>query len=345
MTFFSNMRIGIRLTLGFASVLILMAALAWMGIDRMQDIKEDLDEVSSLRMSRIVQIATLRNQMNIIARTSRNSILASDPARTQREIERVQAARAEFDKILSTVESTASTDEARQLAADLRASFQAAIPLVDKALKLAVASRNEEAASVLMEELAPVQEGLFSALDAMMAYQQREAANSADAAAHNYATGIQLMLSLLAAAIVLGALIAFFITRSITRPLNESVQLADRLAAGDLSVSIEANSRDETGQLKAALQGMVAKLAQIIGEVRGAADSLSSASEEVSATAQSMSQASSEQAASVEETSASIEQMSASIEQNTENAKVTDGMAGSAAKQAVEGGVAVKDTV
>nr|WP_298165037.1 methyl-accepting chemotaxis protein [uncultured Pseudomonas sp.] len=345
MTFFSNMRIGTRLTLGFVSVLILMAILAWMGIDRMRDIKADLDEVSSLRMSRIVQIATLRNQMNIIARTSRNSILASDPERTQREIERVKAARAEFDKILSAMESSATTDEARQLSADLRTSFQAAVPLVDKTLKLAAASRNEEAASVLMEELGPVQEGLFSALDAMLAYQQRETDKSVDQSAQNYATGIQLMFSLLAAAIVLGGLIAFFITRSITRPLNESVQLANLLAAGDLSVSIEVNSRDETGQLKAALQDMVAKLAQIIGEVRGAADSLSSASEEVSATAQSMSQASSEQAASVEETSASVEQMSASIEQNTENAKVTDGMAGSAAKQAVEGGAAVKDTV
>nr|BFE96152.1 hypothetical protein GCM10020185_66880 [Pseudomonas brassicacearum subsp. brassicacearum] len=94
-----------------------------------------------------------------------------------------------------------------------------------------------------------------------------------------------------------------------------------------------------------AMQNMVGKLSHIIGEVRNAADNLASASEEVSATAQSMSQATSEQAASVEETSASIEQMSASINQNTENAKVTDGMASKAAKEATDGGESVQQTV
>ncbi len=86
-------------------------------------------------------------------------------------------------------------------------------------------------------------------------------------------------------------------------------------------------------------------LTHIMRDVRGVADSLSSASAQVSATAQSLSQAASEQAAGVEETSASIEQMTASISQNTENAKVTDGMATKAAKEAAEGGEAVKSTV
>ena len=90
---------------------------------------------------------------------------------------------------------------------------------------------------------------------------------------------------------------------------------------------------------------MAEKLGQIIGEVRSNADALTSASEQISATAQSMSQGASEQAASVEETSASMEQMSASIAQNTENAKVTDGMAGKASREADEGGQAVRDTV
>jgi methyl-accepting chemotaxis protein len=139
--------------------------------------------------------------------------------------------------------------------------------------------------------------------------------------------------------------IAFWITRSITRPINQAVTVANQLAEGDLTAKIEVNSKDETGMLLAAMQNMVGKLSQIIEDVRSAADSLSSASEEVSATAQSLSQGSSEQAAGVEETSASVEQMSASISQNTENAKITDGMASKAAKEATEGGEAVKATV
>jgi hypothetical protein len=94
-----------------------------------------------------------------------------------------------------------------------------------------------------------------------------------------------------------------------------------------------------------AMQNMIGKLTQIIGEVSTAADNLTNAAGQVSATAQSLSQSSSEQAASVEETTSSMEQMTASIAQNTENAKVTDGMASKAAKEAAEGGEAVNKTV
>ncbi|MFA6014643.1 MAG: methyl-accepting chemotaxis protein [Gallionellaceae bacterium] len=144
------------------------------------------------------------------------------------------------------------------------------------------------------------------------------------------------------------SLLGIWIMRSILAQLGgEPAYVADvvkRVAEGDLTVQVQTGAHD-TSSMLFAIRGMTEKLSGIIGEVRGAADALSSASEEVSATAQSMSQATSEQAASVEETSASVEQMSASINQNTENAKVTDGMATQASKQAVEGGEAVKQTV
>jgi methyl-accepting chemotaxis protein len=153
-----------------------------------------------------------------------------------------------------------------------------------------------------------------------------------------------IVLALLAALLV-GIVLALFIARIISRPLISAADVATQLAEGDLTANIDINSKDETGALMASLQNMVAKLSHIISEVRTSADNLASASEEVSATAQSMSQATSEQAASVEETSASIEQMSASINQNTENAKVTDGMASKAATEATEGGESVQQTV
>ncbi|HZW24863.1 MAG TPA: CHASE3 domain-containing protein, partial [Gallionella sp.] len=145
--------------------------------------------------------------------------------------------------------------------------------------------------------------------------------------------------------LILAAIFAIWVTRSIVRPLNEAVGVANALSEGDMTVKIEVNSKDETGMLLLAMQTMTGKLSQIIGEVNGAATNIASASEEVSSTAQSMSQATNEQAASVEETSASVEQMGASINQNSENAKVTEGIASQAAKQAAQGGEAVKETV
>ena len=155
-------------------------------------------------------------------------------------------------------------------------------------------------------------------------------------------------LSIIAAvlvALLVGIALALFISRIISNPLRRAVDVASQLAEGNLAVKIEGGSKDETGQVLTAMQAMVGKLSQIIGEVRNAADGLASASEEVSATAQSISQTTSQQAASVEETSASIEQMSASINQNTENAKITDGMASKAAKEAGDGGDSVQQTV
>jgi len=148
-----------------------------------------------------------------------------------------------------------------------------------------------------------------------------------------------------AVASVIGILLAFFITRSVTQPLKDAVEVANQLSRGDLSAKIESNSKDETGQLLAAMKNMIANLSTTITGVRTSMTALSSASEQVAATAQSLSQGSSEQSASVEQTSASIEQMSASINQNTENSKVTDSISSKAAKDAGEGGEAVRDTV
>ncbi len=152
-------------------------------------------------------------------------------------------------------------------------------------------------------------------------------------------------IGMLLACAVLALLMAYAITRGITEPLGRALDAANRLSGGDLTVEIDVDRKDETGQLLLAMQNMVARLSQVVTEVKSGAEALAGASEEVSATAQSLSQASSEQAASVEETSASMEQMTASIAQNTENARVTDGMAAKAAGEAGEGGEAVKATV
>ena len=135
------------------------------------------------------------------------------------------------------------------------------------------------------------------------------------------------------------------IRRWVTRPISSALAAADQLSQGNLAITVEAGSEDEVGLLMRAMSHMIDTLTRIIGEVRSAADNLSSAAGEVSATAQSLSQSSSEQAASVEETTASMEQMTVSIAQNTENAKVTDGMAAKAAREAAEGGGVVSRTV
>jgi len=132
---------------------------------------------------------------------------------------------------------------------------------------------------------------------------------------------------------------------AIVEPVTEVMRVLAALENGDLTQNIRADYRGMLGELKDSVNNTSDKLAQTIAEVRAAGENLASATAQVSSTAQSLSQASSEQAASVEETSASVEEMSASVKQNTENAKVTDGIAGKAAAEATEGGQAVIETV
>jgi methyl-accepting chemotaxis protein len=116
-------------------------------------------------------------------------------------------------------------------------------------------------------------------------------------------------------------------------------------AEGDLTQRIERDYRGLFGKVKDSVNATAENLTRVIGEVHAASDALLGAANQVSATAQSLSQAASEQAASVEETTAQVEVMSASISQNSDNAKVTDGMATKASREAGDGGSAVSQTV
>jgi methyl-accepting chemotaxis protein len=131
----------------------------------------------------------------------------------------------------------------------------------------------------------------------------------------------------------------------IVGPMNEAVEVLNRVEQGDLTRTVNGDYQGQLKDFKDTVNNTVDKLAHTINEVISAAGQLGNASEQVSATAQSLAQTSSEQAASVEETGASVEQMSTSINQNTDNAKITDGMAAQASTEAEQGGEAVKQTV
>ena len=127
--------------------------------------------------------------------------------------------------------------------------------------------------------------------------------------------------------------------------LTEVSEVLAAFAQGDLTTRMVRDYAGLFGKVKDNVNSTAENLTRVIGEVHAAADALTGAANQVSATAQSLSQAASEQASSVEQTTASIDVMSASISQNSDNAKVTDGMATKTSKEAVEGGAAVTQTV
>jgi methyl-accepting chemotaxis protein len=160
-----------------------------------------------------------------------------------------------------------------------------------------------------------------------------------------YASARAFTIALMLGALAVAVGIALYVTRSITVPVRSAVMAADRIASGDLRDTVAVTSGDEIGKLLGSMRGMADKLAQVIGEVRAGADTLTAASSAVSQTAQQLSQGTGEQAASVEETTASLEEMSASITQNAESSRRTESMAQDGARRAEESGVAVSQTL
>lgn len=133
--------------------------------------------------------------------------------------------------------------------------------------------------------------------------------------------------------------IALFVTinrmvsRTITNGLHRGVNFAKQVADGNLTATVNIDQKDEVGEMAEALNRMVVKIRDVVGNVRQGANYIASASQQVSSSSQELSQGSSEQASSVEEVSSSMEQMVSNIQQNTDNSNQTEKIATEAAKE------------
>lgn len=204
----------------------------------------------------------------------------------------------------------------------------------------------------LMTELRHMDDRIDEVVATVISVAERAQASmlkESEASRVSYVTLSQKALSLVVGftfgATLVAILLAIVMARSITRPLVEAVHLVGQVAEGDLTVQATVKSHDEAGQISAALNRMVEKLRQVVGEVTSAADNVASGSTELSATAQQLSQGSSEQASSAQETTSAMEEIAASIQQNADNARQTDAIATKAAADTKTSAEAVTQTV
>jgi len=298
----------------------------------------------------VPSIKTLSNAMEYFGRVRirvYRLMLFSEASKLEEGKNQINEAKGKLQEALKDYEKLISDDKDRALLAADKAAFEEYEKSVVQTLEFTTAGKLEQAKEHVISAVASAQR-MNAALNEHMEFNIKLAGEEADKAVAAKQSALIMMAVVLVATLVALSMIGLFITRSLMAQLGgEPAYAADvvkQIAQGNLTVDVQTRSGDNSSML-GAIREMVEKLSSIIAEVRNSAESLSSASEEVSATAQSLSQASSEQASSVEETSASMEEMSASVSQNTENAKLTDSMASKAAKEAVEGGEAVRSTV
>ena len=145
--------------------------------------------------------------------------------------------------------------------------------------------------------------------------------------------------------LLLGSVCAFWVTRSVTRPMAMAVRVAEGIAAGELYHDIMVTARDETGRLLQAMQSMREQLRQIVGEIRQASGHVSTAASEIVQGNTELSQRTQEQASALEETASSMEEMYSTVKQNADNARQASQLAANARTQAEQGGEVVSKAV
>ena len=342
---FKNLRIGARLGVGFAAVLILLAALAFIGVMRVNQLDGQIEDLVKDKIAKSKILGDISDELANIARAQRNMLIYKSDDMNRESLGKIAVSDKNVDESFDKLDKMHYSETGKKFRDDTEVKNKAFREVQDRFDDAVKVKSWDESMKIFGDKLRPAYTAYLESVRAWNDHEDESAKKVGEEAGTLASSTATLIISLALGAVVIGAGMAFWVTRSITKPLAEAVDVANNLSEGNLNVKIVVDSKDETGQLLTAMQHMVAKLSEIITSVRSGADNLASASEEISATAQSLSQASSEQAASVEETTASIEEMTASISQNTENAKVTDSMAGKASKQATEGGQAVGSTV
>ena len=342
---FKNLRLGIRIGAAFAVLLALLVVITGISLTRVATLNQSIRVMVEEDFPKTVLANDIVDEINVVARALRNALLVKTPEEIKRELDRVVESRKTILDRLEKLDKLVKSDKGKDLLKAVKDAREVYVPLQQKAMDLAAAGKRDEGVELLIKEVRPKQTTYIQAVNKLIEHQgqvMKEAGERADQLA---ADTRNLILAVGVLAALLAAVIGWLLTRSIVTPVKEVVEGANRIAAGDLTGNLAYDSKDEVGDMANAMRAMQEKLSETITQVRMSADALTNASAQVSATAQSLSQSSSEQAASVEESSASIEEMSASITQNAENARVTDGMASKAAREANDGGTAVKETV
>ena len=340
-----NLKIGTRLGAGFAAVLLLLAGIAGLGLSAMTDIQARLNGIVTGNNVKVVLVNRMLDAIRDIAILDGNMILLTDDAAMRAESKKVAAARERFTESRGALAKLLATPEGKALLARIDEKVAVLVPLNAQISEAALQNRNEEATALFISRFQPAVRAALAELEAMAEHQERRSMEANQEAGEGYAWSRNLMLALASFAVLIGAGIAWLITRSITRPIGQAVQVAEKVAAGDISSRIEVASKDETGRLMHALREMNESLARIVSEVRTGTDTIATASAQIASGNQDLSSRTEEQASSLEQTAASMEELTSTVKQNADNARQANQLAVSASEVAVKGGGVVSQVV
>jgi methyl-accepting chemotaxis protein len=340
-----NLRIGTRLGLGFGLIALMLAATAALTTVKVTHLSDAIELTTNDRYPKTVLAHSIKDKVNEIARSTRNMLLMSDPGEIKAQARDILESEQVIAEATKKLDVSIKSEDGRKLfgaLAELGPKFAATR---DQFLKQVEANELEAARALLLGAMRPAQLAYMGALDNVIEHQRKLMDDAGVESAQAAAQTRTLVLAIALAALAASVLIAWYITRSITRPLAHAVAVARRVADGDLTSEINVTSRDETGQLLAALREMNDGLIRIVSRVRTGTQAIAAATSQIATGNLDLSSRTEEQASSLEETASAMEQLTSAVKQNSDNAKQANQLAISASGVAAEGGTVVGDVV
>ena len=340
-----NLSIGTRLGGGFALVLLLMALMTAFGVWRLQTVALATNDMTQQPLAVERMISDWYRYVYSAARRTSAIVKSTDPSLGQFFAADTATSTRESAELQKRIEALLTSEEEKALWADIQKARVTYLSSRDQAVKAKAAGQAEEAERLLTQVYLPATDKYVALIQRLLDMQRA----SIDATAQGInATYVQSRLWLIVLGVLgvaAGTLCAWWLTRGITRPLAQAVQVARAVAANDLTSRVQVDSHDETGQLLQALQEMNASLSQVVARVRSGTDGIATASSQLDAGNQDLSSRTEEQASSLQETAASMEQLTSTVRQNADKARQANQLASAAAQTATQGGQVVAGVV
>ena len=317
----TNIRIGLRLGAAFGLILALLVTIALTGLTRIQSLGDTAETLAGSRYQKAAAAASLRYFATDMSRQARSILLADEPATKAGYRKNYDEMRDKTVAAIDHIDGLLRTKRGRELIEQVRTASTQYLTFADDVVALGMQGKREEGAQLLF---GPRNAGLASfmkAVNDMVAYQELQMQKAGAAATKERDGAVILLASLSTAAALAAAVLAWLITRSITRPLNVVLDAAQRIAGGDLSAEVPLRGRDETGRLLRAVSDMQDSLVKTVSAVRRNAESVAAASLQIAQGNSELSQRTEEQASALEQTAATMSELGVTVRNNADNAR------------------------
>ncbi|GAB7026552.1 hypothetical protein JCM15764A_18000 [Geotalea toluenoxydans] len=319
----ANMRIGVRLGLGFLLLLMLMIIVGGVGYwgvktstgATIRMLQTDSEIAENSARARADVLALRRFEKDLFLNVKDNAKVAEYKGKWKDVQEHLAARIADLEKVAS---SNKDKDAVKSMKSDM-AEYDKGMAGVMAMIAAGQVNTPEEGNKAISDFKEPIHK--LEAVSTELAQQGIERMQSMQKVMMELARQTVLIIVIcIIVALCLSVLTGLLLTRSITGPLSIAVDTANRLAAGDLTATIQVKSRDEVGQFMAAMNTMTESLRNMIGKIMTSSDQVASAANQISAGSDQLTKAAHSQASAAEETSSTMVQMAASIQTVAGNA-------------------------